>query len=948
MSLRSPARRNRMALIAAGALSLATAAVAVPGGTVVAAPAPSVLPAGAFGQLLDGMPHLNSRSVGAATMVEKLHGGGESTHGPAQEQYENRAYPATDISSTQTTVARNTFASKPRKTTLGFAQVGPDGQLVPAQVTYTGVASNVGGRTNAVLPLAGCTPSACTVLIGTAGGGVWRSTNATAKTPTWQPVGSGITSNAMGSLTQAGGTIYAGSGDPNGSSDSEAGTGLFKSTDGGTSFTRVPTFADNPATATLPARTNVDFTVGRAVAAVAVDRTNAAHILVGTTVARHGSSSVNGGRFTPPASALVGLYETKDGGSSWVLAHYEASDIVQTSTTNGRDYFRGGVTRVEQDPTSAGVWYAAFMDYGLYRGAGTTWSRIYTSGGSGDPSLTLDARTEFDAVKLLTTGKTRIYVGDATALVSPVDPTSRVAALFRTDDAKAAAPDFKQLSSSDPANPGGYASYNYCGGQCSYDMPVASPDSNPDEVFIGGQMQYDEIFTAHQPSNGRAIQRSSDAGVSFTDMTVASSTGNGLHPDQHAIAFGGGFTFLASDGGVNRVSGSYGPEPAAAGCATRGLTGVQLVDCQAWLAQVPTSNDAINSGLETLQFQSASVSPSGDTLLGGTQDNGTWSMTNTGASSQESVGGDGGQSGFDAATSSTSYHSYYGSTHDVNFTNNSVTDWNYMSQPLDNSGEASSFYTPFTADPKVGGTVFDGLEHVWRTQDSGGDPTYLRQHCNELTGDFARGTKCGDWQAIGANLVEANTNGYGTDKSGSYVVAITRAPQDNSTMWVATRRGRLFISRNADDHTANRVSFSRIDTSKTPTRFVSGIAVDPTNANHAIVTYSGYDAYATAAGTATGHVFDVLVGSNGTATFTNISGDVGDQPVTAVARNAATGAIYLGTDFGVLTGTPAGTGTTWKAVPGLPNVAVYGLTMDAAHSKLYAATHGRGIWGLTL
>src|SRR5262249_62194491 len=68
-----------------------------------------------------------------------------------------------------------------------------------------------------------------------------------------------------------------------------------------------------------------------------------------------------------------------------------------------------------------------------------------------------------------------------------------------------------------------FSSYNYCGGQCSYDMPVYSPLGSPDIVYIGGSMQYHEIFTAHPPSNGRAVQRSEDAGVNFTDMTLATN-----------------------------------------------------------------------------------------------------------------------------------------------------------------------------------------------------------------------------------------------------------------------------------------------------------------------------------------------------------------------------------------------------------------------------------------
>src|SRR5207247_2927099 len=106
-----------------------------------------------------------------------------------------------------------------------------------------------------------------------------------------------------------------------GNGDSEAGVGLYKSTNGGSSWSLVAgstantaPCASNPASFTCPVAT------GRSIGAVAVDPANPSHIFIGTDVARHGSSSVNGGRFTPPGSALVGLYESSDGGNSFAPA----------------------------------------------------------------------------------------------------------------------------------------------------------------------------------------------------------------------------------------------------------------------------------------------------------------------------------------------------------------------------------------------------------------------------------------------------------------------------------------------------------------------------------------------------------------------------------------------------------------------------------------------------
>ena len=127
------------------------------------------------------------------------------------------------------------------------------------------------------------------------------------------------------------------------------------------------------------------------------------------------------------------------------------------------------------------------------------------------------------------------------------------------------------MSSSTNGTPG-FGSFNYCVGQCSYDMPVYSPPGFPDVVYIGGAMQYDEIFAGDPTpfrSNGRAIQRSQDDGTNFTDMTV-DSKGISLHPDQHAITgvpFSSDVVFIGDDGGLFRLDGSF--VDASAGCASR-------------------------------------------------------------------------------------------------------------------------------------------------------------------------------------------------------------------------------------------------------------------------------------------------------------------------------------------------------------------------------------------
>jgi hypothetical protein len=459
--------------------------------------------------------------------------------------------------------------------------------------------------------------------------------------------------------------------------------------------------------------------------------------------------------------------------------------------------------------------------------------------------------------------------------------------------------------------------------------------------------------------------------VHFTDMTGDNTVGGGgylwqyenMHPDQHAAAFdpaNPNIIFFGSDGGIIRTSGSWTSQ--ASQCASRGQTGTALTACQQVLSVIPTKLYTMNVGLQTLQFQSLAVdagNPLGD-LLGGTQDNGTPAYTG-GPDWLLTMEGDGGDAGIDPGNSNIHFHTYTGTQTETNFDGNNPQTWDWTGDTMLFSGEGSAFYAPMLQDPVTSGTIFAGMNHVWRTQDSGGSQSFLDNHCNS-PGIFGKSDQlftgnCGDYVPLGAHTLTGTF--YGTDKrtgssSNDYVVALGRG-NDTSTLWAATRLGRLFVSTNADAATASSVTFDRIDTASTPTRFISSVSVDRNNPDHAIVTFSGYNAYASAAGTALGHVFSVLYNpGTHSATWTNIDDNLGDQPILDSVYDWRTGDIYISSDWGVdvlSTGsnhwTPAG--------QGLPPVAVYGLDLNqvgagsgAVPRVLYAATHGRGIYRLML
>jgi len=861
-----------------------------------------------------------------------------------RERYDNLAYPGKYVSYNQAMRAYQSWSSVSNTNAPNaynpWKLVGPVVGNVPGIVTYTGRSTTVSGRETALAISNPCTAASCRVWVGAAGGGVWVTTDALAPVPHWTSSSYGIPSNAIGSLfvdptTPDGRVIYAGTGEANGSSDSEAGVGLYKSTNYGATWRLVP--------GSITAAKN------RAIGAVAVDPANSKHILIGTGVARHGASSVNGGRFTPPDAPVVGLYESMNGGQTFTLVFSKESDTVNPGSPNGSDFFRGGVSKIVFDRTGLAarlpsrVYFSVF-DYGLYRELeNEAFEQVFASAGAGSIANSSTSRTEFALAPM---GKNlRIYLGDlatANADFYRVD-NANVAASSLTDGVKN--PGWTKLSNPTPGTPG-YSSYNFCGTQCTYDMWIASPPGQPNSVWYGGSMQYSEIYTTTPPSNGRAVMRSTNAGVDFTDMTNDSQNPPlGIHPDQHAVAFVPGnpnIAFLGSDGGLIRNDGTF--TNASAQCATRGLkSAADLADCRRWLRAIPTTLYSENAGLADLQFQSVAVNPKNpkNDLIGGTQDNGTWSYNANGTPNWfESVGGDGGQSVIDVGNPNVRMHTYYGPNVDVNFKATAPTGWDYISDPLVNSKEAASFYVPLIGDPRTSGTMFVGLQHVWRTTDNGGSQAYLDKNCNELLP--ALKSPCGDWVPLGPDLTSTS---FGADKGGSYVVAIQRAPGDTSTMWTATRLGRLFISTNANAADPKAVNFTRIDTATQPGRFISGIAVDSKNPYHAYVSFSGYDAYTPAT---PGHVFDVTYNpQTGKATWKNLSNNLGDQPITGIAFDSARGNVYVSTDFGVA---QLRNGSTYwsRAATGLPFVAVYSLTLSENGRVLYAATHGRGVWRLDI
>ena len=129
-----------------------------------------------------------------------------------------------------------------------------------------------------------------------------------------------------------------------------------------------------------------------------------------------------------------------------------------------------------------------------------------------------------------------------------------------------------------------------------------------------------------------------------------------------------------------------------------------------------------------------------------------------------------------------------------------------------------------------------------------------------------------------------------------------------------------------------------------PTRWVNGIAVDPDDANHAYVVFSGYREGDNAA--------NIWETKNGGTFWANISGNLPNAPLDAVVLDKADDVVIVSGDLGVFflrkpQENPKS--TTWTRLgTNLPNTSVQDIKIQASTNTLYAMTFGRGVQTIPL
>jgi photosystem II stability/assembly factor-like uncharacterized protein len=292
-----------------------------------------------------------------------------------------------------------------------------------------------------------------------------------------------------------------------------------------------------------------------------------------------------------------------------------------------------------------------------------------------------------------------------------------------------------------------------------------------------------------------------------------------------------------------------------------------------------------------------------DRLYGGTQDNGTLrSLSENPDTWEQILGGDGFYCIVDPTDSYTIFAEYqYGYLY-KSTTNASTWEW-----ALDgvNDNDRRNWSTPVVLDPSDPQTMYYGTYRVYRST-NGSD----------------------SWSAISPDLTNGDQgSGFGT------VTTIAVAPSNPSVVYVGTDDSNVWVTLNGG------LGWTNVSASL-PNRWVTRVAVDPTDHEIAYATFSGrrWDEQI-------GHVYRT---ADAGASWTDITGDLPDAPINAIAIDPdLPSVIYIGSDVGCFF--TKDQGASWAMLgDNLPSVPVYDLKIHQPTRTLVAGTHGRSMHSIDL
>ncbi len=784
-------------------------------------------------------------------------------------------------------------------------------------ITYSGQSQqNASGR---ALSIAVNPTNTSIILVGAAQGGIWKTTNAGAS---FRAVAENMPSLAIKVIRYAPSNpsiVYAGTGEPHGST-SIYGQGVYKSLDTGDTWQALPA---NGA--------GWDFRFAT-ISGLQIDPANPNTLYV-TTAAIH--TSIN--QFNPAQAPQTGIFKSTDGGQTWTTL--KTATLYTSPTSSGTGNV--GFMDLELARSNPNLLYASEYFGGVWKStdAGAHWNRVtpMKAAGGADFPAPVPNYSYFSA------NQATFYVLSRFGLSNNLPEFNRIELGLSQSNPNVLYAGYSALLLLDADNDGSYNSAvdiftqggllfksidgggtwswlgdwsrngvpNYCATQCAYDNSVEVNPTNANDVLIGGSANYNDVWPDPLAAPTRylslpwrgMVYRSLDGGSTWVDTTpqctsiagASSGSFNGkpvfacspdlaskvIHPDVHSLNYdptGGAHIYVGNDGGFYR--------------GTFTNSGASSSD-YSW--------ENVNNDLSTMQFYYFDVHPTNPNLfIGGLQDN---SVAYWNGTTWEGWGfGDGTFGAFDPLAPA---HVYMGTQfnihrHDAGGAKDALdvnSGW-HLSIFTPPAPDSPQFVVPFEIDPVSSTTIYAASASGLYRSDDRGD----------------------NW---GASINPTPLDGTPT--------TISVSPVERNNVFVGTSAGWVYYF----DFTGQILNQRG---STLPARYMTDLEASPFNANTLYVAFSGYNSNTPST---PGKVFKSIdLG----LTFADISGDLPDVPVSALALDPNNDQrLWVGTDVGVFQ--TVNGGTTWVSYRGsMPVVAIMDLKYNAATGFLTAVTHGRGAW----
>jgi photosystem II stability/assembly factor-like uncharacterized protein len=764
---------------------------------------------------------------------------------------------------------------------LRFRNVGPEVQ---------------GGR---IVDIEGPAAHPDSLIVAYATGGIWRSDN---RGGSWTPLFEGQSPVTIGDVALGDGdgtVIYVGSGEANSQRTSYAGTGVFRSTDGGRTWK------------------NVGLTDSHHIGRVLVDRRDPRTVYV----------AAMGHLYTENAER--GVFKTTDGGDTWTRVLFVDE--------------RTGAIDLVQDPANPDVLYASlwdrartagnFLESGTGSGvwkttdAGKTWSRLaggLPSGpGLGRIGLAVAASRPQTLYALIDNQARRPDTEPPDEETPPGEITPRrlralsPEAFARLDDAtvsrflrrydfpKALKPRaLKRDVKAGKITMADLVAYVKDANRDLFENPVVQAElyrsddggaswrktheGRLDKVYYSygyyfGGVAVDPTDPERIYVAGLPILGSRDGGRTFSGLDRM-----GVHVDEHAIYVdprNPRRVLIGNDGGLN-VSYDYG---------------------QTW---------ARISNLPVGQFTTLALDNGKPyRIIGGLQDNGVMrgpSTYHAGAHEpdtwKEILGGDGSAVAVDPKDDNVVYAAYqFGNAFRLNLKTGErqrVRPRPELSADKKEKPLRYNWVTPFILSPHSRDILYFGANRLYRSFDRGDT-----------------------WTAISPDLTSDREQGdvpFGT------ITSLSESSKRFGLIWAGTDEGKVWLTRDGG------ASWTDASKGLAPARWVTRVVASTFDEGTAYVTQSGYrdDDFAP-------YVFRT---TDYGRTWQSLAAGLPAEPVNVIREDGkARHLLYLGTDGGAFVSLDQG--QRWIPLTGgLPRVAVHDLQVHAREGDVVLATHGRSVY----